>query len=178
LWDSVAGVTNRRLVAIAGNDAHSNVGLSLNDASGRQLLGLKLDPYERSFRVVRVHILVKKGIELSRDSILEALGHGHCYLSFDVFADATGFNFRVNNSESLMGDDVSANSQPRLTVTAPLTSRIVFLKNGTAVYQSTGQSAEFLPDGAGIYRVEAYLESLPPPAKGQPWIISNPIYVR
>ena len=178
LWDTVAGVTNRRLVAIAGNDAHSNVGVSLNDASGKQLLGLKLDPYERSFRVVRIHILVKKGIELSRDSILEALARGRCYLSFDIFADATGFNFWVNNSSAMMGDDVSTSVQPRLSVTTPIPARIVFLKNGGAVYQSTGKTAEFQAEGPGIYRVEAYLESLPAPANGQPWIIANPIYVR
>jgi hypothetical protein len=177
-WDTAAALTNRRLVAIAGNDAHSNVGISLNDASGKQLLGVKLDPYERSFRVMRSHILIKKGIELSRDSILEALAHGHCYLSFDIFADATGFNFWVSNSERVMGDDISTNIQPRLSVTTPVPARIVFLKNGGTVHQSTGLTAEFLPDGPGIYRVEAYLESLPPPAKGQPWIISNPIYVR
>jgi hypothetical protein len=177
-WDTAAAVTNRKLVAIAGNDAHSNVGISLNDASGKQLLGVKLDPYERSFRVVRVHIMVKKGIELSRDSLLKALADGHCYLSFDIFADATGFNFWVNNSEALMGDDISTNVQPRFSVTTPATARIVFLKNGGAVYQSTGKSAEFQAEGPGIYRVEAYLESLPAPAKGQPWIISNPIYVR
>ncbi|HXI62785.1 MAG TPA: hypothetical protein VNF70_08735, partial [Pyrinomonadaceae bacterium] len=37
LWDEA--ITNHRtFVAIAGNDAHSNVGLSLNDASGQQWL--------------------------------------------------------------------------------------------------------------------------------------------
>jgi hypothetical protein len=177
LWDS-AGAPNKRLVAIAGNDAHSNVGINLNDASGQQLLGLKLDPYERSFRVVRTHVLIKKGTELSRESILEALTHGHCYLSFDIFADAADFNFSVDGSEATMGDEISASAQPRFSVTTPLSARIVFLKNGNVVYQGTGKTAEFSPDGPGVYRVEAYLDSLPAPVTGQPWIISNPIYVR
>jgi hypothetical protein len=177
-WDSAAASPNKRLVAIAGNDAHSNVGMSLNDASGQQLLGLKLDPYERSFRVVRTHVLIKKGTELSREAILDALAHGHCYLSFDIFGDATGFNFSVNGSEATMGDEISASAQPRLSVTTPLWTRIGFLKNGNVVYQGTGQTAEFSPDGPGVYRVEAYLDSLPAPVTGQPWIISNPIYVR
>ena len=176
LWDTAEGSTNKRLVAIAGNDAHSNVGLSLNDSSGKQLVGLKLDPYERSFRVVRTHVLIKRGIE--RESILEALAHGHCYISFDIFADATGFNFSVNGSEVTMGDEISASAQPRLFVTTPFLARIVFLKNGNVVYQGIGKTAEFSPDGPGVYRVEAYLDSLPGPVTGQPWIISNPIYVR
>src|SRR5882672_10999590 len=45
-WDEAISVSKRRLVATAGNDAHSNVGLSVNDASGNQWLGVKLDPYE------------------------------------------------------------------------------------------------------------------------------------
>jgi hypothetical protein len=178
LWDGVAGAPGKRFVAIAGNDAHSNVGVSLNDASGKQLLGLKLDPYERSFRMVRTHVLIKKGIELSRESILVALARGHCYLSFDIFADASGFNFSVNGSEALMGDEISVNAQPRFSVTTPVWARIVFRKNVAVVYQGVGQTAEFSPDGPGVYRVETYLDSLPPPVTGQPWIISNPIYVR
>ena len=178
LWDAAEGSTNKRLVAIAGNDAHSNVGVSLNDSSGQQLLGLKLDPYERSFRVVRTHVLIKKGTELTRESILEALAHGHCYLSFDIFADATGFNISVNGSEATMGDEIPASTQPRLSVTTPLLARIVFLKNGNIVYQGIGKTADFSPDGPGVYRVEAYLDSLPAPVTGQPWIVSNPVYVR
>jgi len=178
LWDGAAGATGKRLVAIAGNDAHSNVGVSLNDSSGKQLLGVKLDPYERSFRVVRTHVLIRKGIELSRESSLEALAHGHCYLSFDLFADASGFNFSANGSEAMMGDDISFNSQPRFSVNSPVSARIVFRKDGAVVYQGLGRTAEFSPDGPGVYRVEAYLDSLPPPVTGRPWVISNPIYVR
>ncbi|MBA3804793.1 MAG: hypothetical protein H0X14_03655, partial [Acidobacteria bacterium] len=52
-WDEQIAARNRKVVGIAGNDAHSNVGLSLGDASGKKLFEIKLDPYERSFRVVR-----------------------------------------------------------------------------------------------------------------------------
>ena len=83
-WDQAIVNTNRKLVAIAGNDAHSNVGVSLNDSSGNQLLGIKLDPYERSFRTVRTHVLIKQGEALTRESLIEALSLGHCYTSFDL----------------------------------------------------------------------------------------------
>ena len=49
-WDELTGQGGQRLVATAGNDAHANVGLSLNDSTGKTLIGFKLDPYERSFR--------------------------------------------------------------------------------------------------------------------------------
>jgi hypothetical protein len=177
-WDSAITDSNRKLVAIAGNDAHSNVGVSLNDSSGKQIVGLKLDPYERSFRTVRTHILLAKDAALTRESLLEALSRGHCYVSFDLFGDPRGFQFAVNNSSEMMGDEVSAANQPRLRIHAPLPARVILLKNGSVISQRTGTDVEFAPDGAGSYRVELYLDSLPAPATNRPWILSNPIYVR
>lgn len=177
-WDEAIARSNRKLVAIAGNDAHSNVGLSLNDASGKQLIGLKLDPYERSFRTVRTHVLIRKDKGLSRESLLEALSQGHCYVAFDIFSDARGFDFRLSNSDKIMGDEIPSASQPKLQVRTPLPARILMIKNGAVIEQKSGNAAEFSPDGAGTYRVEVYLDSLPAPARGQPWIVSNPIYVR
>ena len=177
-WDQTMVSSNHKLVAIAGNDAHSNVGISLNDSSGKQLIGIKLDPYERSFRVVRTHILIKKDNGLTRESLLEALSLGHCYISFDLFSDASGFSFAAIGSDKIMGDEISLNSQPRLIVRAPLASRIVLLKNGNAFDQKSGTAVEFSPDGAGVYRAEVYLDALPAPVTGQPWILSNPLYVK
>ena len=94
-WDDAISASGRKLTAIAGNDAHSNVGVSVNDAAGKQWLGVKLDPYERSFRVVRTHVLIKKNQALSRESLLEAIALGHCYVSFDIFGEAKGFSFTV-----------------------------------------------------------------------------------
>jgi hypothetical protein len=177
-WDQTIANTNRKLVAIAGNDAHSNVGVSLNDFSGKQLIGIKLDPYERSFRTVRTHVLIKQGMGLTRESLIEALSLGHCYVSFDLFGDASGFNFSVTNSDKTMGDEVALSNQPRLIVRTSVPSRVVLIKNGSAVDQKTGTTAEFSPEGAGAYRVEVYLDALPAPVTGQPWILSNPIYLR
>jgi hypothetical protein len=177
-WDLAVRHNNRKLVAFAGNDAHSNVGVSLNDASGKQLAGLKLDPYERSFRTVRTHVLIKKDQALSRESLLDAISHGHCYLSFDLFSEARGFNFRISNSDKIMGDEIALNSQLRIQVQSPVPARIVMLKNGAVIDQKSGTKVEFSPDGTGVYRVELYLDSLPKPVAGQPWVISNPIYVK
>lgn len=177
-WNAAIGNHNHRLVAVAGNDAHSNIGVSLNDAAGRQLIGLKLDPYERSFRTVRTHVLIKKDKGLTRESLLDAVSQGHCYLSFDLFSDASGFDFRIKNSDKIMGDETALISQPRLEVQSPLPARIVMLKNGNVTEQKSGTMADFSPDGPGVYRVELYLDSLPAPVTGQPWVISNPIYVR
>jgi hypothetical protein len=177
-WDEAIMASNHKLVAIGGNDAHSNVGLSVNDASGKQWLGVKLDPYERSFRVVRTHVLIRRGIELSRESLLEALSQGHCYLSFDLFADGNGFSFAAIGPEhAVMGDEVPLANGLHLVVDSPIASRIVLIKDGNIVDQRRG-SGEFQVTAKGSYRVELYLDSLPGPVNSQPWIISNPIYVR
>lgn len=182
-WEAAMQQTHHDMVAIAGNDAHANVGLSLNDASGNQLIGLKLDPYERSFRLVRTHVLIKTGEPLTRDSLLLALAQGHCYVSFDIFADAAGFSFTAdddlgNQSQPTpMGGSLPALGHTRLTVKAPLPCRFVLYRNGDRVEEKVGLLAEFIAERAGRYRVEAYLQSLPAPAGDRPWIISNPIYV-
>jgi hypothetical protein len=180
-WDDVLAGGNRKIVATAGNDAHSNVGLSVNDSAGHQLLGIKLDPYERSFHVVRTHVLIEKGQPLTRDSLLKSIARGRCYISFDIFGDGSGFDLtaRKDSHEATMGDEVALSNGLRLKASAPLVCRFLILRNGTVVGQKSGERMmEFEIHERGAYRVEAYLDSLPPPADAKPWIISNPIYVR
>jgi hypothetical protein len=177
-WDDAISTSSRRLAATAGNDAHSNIGVSLNDASGKQLLGIKLDPYERSFRTVRTHVLIKKDKGLTREGLLEAISQGHCYLSFDLFGDAKGFIFASTGTEpKIMGDEIASTQAVHLKASAPLNCRFVLLKSGEVIDQKSGTTADFAISNFGNYRIEAYLDSLPTPVKGQPWIISNPIYV-
>ena len=172
--------SRRRLVATAGNDAHANVGLSLNDSSGKQILGLKLDPYERSFRVVRTHVLLGKDQPLTREALLNAIAAGHCYFSFDLFADPQGFEFTAQDGSGVtMGDEIRLAPGLKLAVTLPLSGKVVLFRDGTRVEEESGVTQkEFSVTQAGAYRVEVYLPQLPAPVTGQPWIISNPIYVK
>jgi hypothetical protein len=181
LWDNALVAGGRRLVATAGNDAHANVGVTLNDSAGRRLLGIKLDPYERSFRLVRMHLLVPREKGLSTETLLAALGEGHCFIAFDLFGDSTGFSFSATNGSDrkIAGDEITLSGATRLIVNTPLSSRILLFRNGSVVQERTGEfTNEFEVSEKGIYRVEVYLAALPKPVSDQPWIISNPIYVR
>jgi hypothetical protein len=123
-------------------------------------------------------VLIKKDKGLTREGLLEAISQGHCYLSFDLFGDAKGFMFAPTGTEpKIMGDEIAYTYGLVLKVSAPLNCRLVLWKNGTAIDQKSGASVDFSIYGPGSYRVEAYVDSLPSPVKGQPWIISNPIYV-
>lgn len=179
-WDELTASTGRRIVAIAGVDAHSNVGLRIGDRSGNDLLGVQLDPYERSFRIVRTHALVERDGELNREALLAAFERGHCYFAFDIFADATGFRFFAENGNErrILGDEIMLNDGVGLSVLTPLESRIVLFKDGRVLTEvrDTAQH-KFTIQHAGVYRVEVYLDWLEL-IGGEPWIVSNPIYVR
>lgn len=182
-WDELINQKGDRLVATAGNDSHANVGISLNDSSGKTLLGFRLDPYERSFRLVRLHVLARPlhGPLLDEASLLTAISDGHCFIGFDLFGDTTGFRFTAQdaNEKSVMGGEIKLEDAVRLSVILPVTGRIVLLKDGNVVQDDTGiNKRDYTVTDKGSYRVEVYLPQLPKPAGEQPWIISNPIYVR
>jgi hypothetical protein len=170
----------RRVVAIAGNDAHANIGVSLQDLTGKSLFQIKLDPYERSFRVVRTHVLLTRDQALDRTTLLAALAAGHSYVSFDVLTDATGFRFTATNGAEtkMLGDEIALASGVRLKVSVPVESRVVVVKDGRKFDEKLTRENEWTVDERGVYRVECYLPQLPAPLDAKLWIISNPIYVR
>lgn len=180
-WDEAIAAKNKRLVGVAGNDSHANVGISVIDSSGKTLLGLQLDPYERSFRLVRLHVLVPRDKPLNQETLAEAIAGGHCFVGFDLFGDTTGFRFTASNGPDtrIQGDEITAGKEVRLAVSTPVPSRVILMKDGKRFDERSGaRKAEFLVTEKGSYRVEAYLPQLPKPVSEQPWIISNPIYVR
>jgi hypothetical protein len=188
-WDEAIRKKGKSFVATPGNDAHANIGLSLNDSSGKTWVGFKLDPYERSFRLVRLHVLEQWplpgefGLPTPPDEIrlLSDISAGHCFIGFDIFGDTSGFRFTASDSDEtrMMGDEIKLENEVRLSVKLLVQGRIVLLKDGTVVHDDSGLSTkDYAVTEKGSYRVEVYLPQLPKPAGEQPWIISNPIYVR
>jgi len=171
-WDQA--LTRARLTATSGNDAHANIGVSLKDSSGKTLLGIQLDPYATSFRLVRLHVLIEQGKTLDATTLMEAIRAGHCYIGFDVLGDTSGFVFEAENGK-LQGDEISLDPETRLRVRSPVPGRIVILKDGVIWTDDSGiATREVAITERGVYRAEVYLPQL----GNLPWIISNPIYVR
>ena len=178
-WDQA--LARRRLIAVGGNDAHSNIGLSLKDSSGKTLLGIQLDPYETSFRLVRLHALVEKNRPLDPPSLLSAIQAGHCFIGFDFLGDSSGFSFEAENAgeKKIQGDEIALQQATRLRIRTPIASRIVVLKDGAVFLDESGiNTKELAVTERGVYRVEVYLPQLGAIVAQKPWIISNPIYVR
>lgn len=177
-WDQALART--RLTAVGGNDAHSNIGVSLKDGSGKTLLGVQLDPYETSFRLVRLHALIEKNRPVDSSAVIAAVRAGHCYIGFDFLVDASGFSFEAENAgeQKIQGDEIGLGPETRLRIRTPISSRIVVFKDGAVFLDETGINAKELAiTERGVYRVEVYLPQLGQVGR-QPWIISNPIYVR
>ena len=179
-WDEYNAKGAGRAYAYAGNDAHANVGWDLQDKDGRKILDLKLDPYERSFRLVRTHVLLRKDEPLDEQSLLAALGRGSFFLSFDLFGDPSGFRFTADDG-AVMGGEVSLppGGEVRLKVSLPVRARTVFYRDGQAVQEVADATQASMAAGQkGVYRVEIYLDRLGSLLERRPWIISNPIFVR
>jgi hypothetical protein len=80
-----------------------------------------------------------------------------------------------------MGDEIAtgADGRVRLFVRSPVKCRTVFFRDGRAVREvKDSAAAELTVEGAGVYRVEVYLDQLGSLLEGKPWIVSNPIFVR
>lgn len=166
----------RRLAAVAGNDAHANLGLE-------RLSDFRLDPYELSFSLFRNHVLLEKGTPLTAEALVAALRAGRSYIAFDLFGDPTGFRFTADNGAErrTQGDEIPlpAGGRVRLKVRSPLKCRAVFFRDGRVAHEEKDtRGTEISVDGSGVYRVELYLDGLGPLLEGKPWVISNPIFVR
>ena len=170
-WDQA--LARARLTATGGNDAHANIGVSLNDSSGKKLLGILLDPYEVSFRLVRLHVLIEENKPLDEASLMEAIRAGHCFIGFDFLGDPTGFAFEADRA--IQGDEISLNADTKLRIRTPVPSRMVIIKDGSVFLEENGITSKEIPiKDRGVYRAEIYLPQL----GNRLWILSNPIYVR
>jgi hypothetical protein len=188
-WDEYNASGAGRAYAFAGNDAHANVGLALQGRDGKKFLDFKLDPYERSFRLLRTHVLLEKGEPFDESNLLAALRMGNFFLAFDVFGDPTGFRFTAatnpgeasTRARANMGDEITLppGGEVRLKVSLPVRGRTVFYRDGQVVQEVPDSARAYLPvEQKGVYRVEVYLDELGSMLEGKPWIISNPIFVR
>jgi hypothetical protein len=178
-WDQA--LAHAKLTATAGNDAHANIGVNLQDGTGKTLAGIQLDPYATSFRLVRLHVLTDPAKALDTAQLLYAIKAGHCFIGFDLFGDTAGFRFEASNSTEtkIQGDEIQLQKETRLRVTTPVPARLLLFKDGSVILNDYGiTTKEFPVTERGVYRVELYLPEVEEIIGEKPWIISNPIYVK
>ena len=178
-WDEA--LAHARLTATPGNDAHANIGVSLQDGAGKTLAGIQLDPYSTSFRLVRLHVLTDPNSALDTAQLLSAIRAGHCFIGFDLFGDTSGFRFEAITATETrtQGDEIPLQTDLRLRIQTPVTTRILLFRDGSVILNAHGFTTADIPvTKQGVYRVEVYLPEVERIIGEKPWIISNPIYVR
>lgn len=179
-YDELAA--RRKLLLVAGADAHSNKGYYLfADDEGNRQFGFKIDPYGMVLRLVRLHVLIDEGTPLTSESLIDAMREGQAFVGLDVMGDTSGFAFAAENGAErrIMGEEIALSGGVKLTAAAPGEGTFVLLRNGEKVGTISGAAeAGFTADRPGAYRVEVYRDALGVPFDRTPWIMSNPIYVR
>jgi len=182
-WDALA--SRRRVVGLAGTDAHARLDVRGNDSGGR-LAMLPIPGYEPMFRTFS---MTAPGITLTREAdkdavaLLDAIRGGRVYTNIDALATPAAVSFSAARGDQTwaMGDLVPpAGDQLELRVdsNAPENSTIVLMKNGQPTETVTGRSLrQSVPASPAVYRVEILVPGAPgkPPV---PWVVTNPIYVR
>jgi hypothetical protein len=178
-WSRIAG--RRRLVMIAGTDAHAKVALRGSDPSP---FSLPIPGYEVAFRTISVHVRPERTLsgDASADAavLVRALRAGHLYSVIDGVASPPAFELTATNASGAAreGDDLPAGGPVTLSVRSnapPEFATVIF--NGVNLVSSNHHEQRFdvrLPETPGVYRVEIRSAR----TEHAPWLMSNPIYVR
>jgi len=175
-WD--AELPHRMLTGLAGADAHQNLGLRLETASGQEIFSFTADPYRESFRAVSVHVMLGADAPVSEQAVLSALRRGATYFAFEKIASATGFSFHAVQAGKVTGMGSTVSPGATLICQAPRRAVLQVLRNGHLWQAEKGGRLSVTAKDPGVYRAEVYPADPPESLVGKPWIVSNPIFVK
>lgn len=181
-WAAIA--TRRRVVTLAGADAHAKLALRSADP-GDSRYALPLPGYEASFRVLSVHVRPERPLSGNAaddaGAILRAIRAGHLYTAIDGVATPPSFELSAANRSGAaeQGDELPIDGPVtlRIRTNAPASFTTVVL-DGVQVVSGNHHEPEFtvtMPDKPAVYWVQVRSTGRPPEVS---WVTSNPIYVR
>lgn len=179
-WDRLTAT--RRVVALAGIDAHGGVGRRMEDGSRSGVLGVP--SYESSFRTFSMRAVLDhrwsgRAAEDAR-ALIEAIRSGRIYTTIDALAAPGLLQLEANAGDHViaMGGGLAPGTPATVAahVLKPASAQVVLLKNGHEVASTREDVLRAPVEGDGAYRIEVRLDGAPgsPPI---PWLVSNPIYV-
>ena len=185
LWDQQTA--GRRVVGLAGADAHARVPIGIGVGRDGRGFDLRFPGYETLFRAFSAHVELRRAWSgdprADAEALLGAVRAGRIYTVIDALGEFAHFRYRARSGGAVieMGERVDGTEPLTLEVSTggPPGREIVLLRRGRAVARSRESVLRFeVPAGAppAAYRVEVGLDGAPgtPP---MPWIVSNPIYV-
>jgi hypothetical protein len=179
-WDVLTA--RRRVVGLAGHDAHGGIGSESPNAKGRRV---HVPSYESSFRTFGVYVTLPTFTTPNpadhADVLIRALREGAVFTAIDAVAAPAALEFRAEAADGITvhsgGIVPDGSDRVRFTVRAavPAGATITLLRGGTPVAQGDGGALEHTDDRRGAYRVEVSVRGAPG-TPSVPWLVSNPIY--
>ena len=180
-WDELTA--QRRVVAVAGADAHARIPLTSVGDPYDNRISLPLPGYEQIFRTFSIalpDVMLAGEARADANAVLEAIRRGGVFSSIDALAGPVAFSFSASGAGDrvAMGEDVIAKGLLTFQVrsNAPDGVTVSLLRDGHPAKTASGSQLEHSTSDPGVYRVEMQWPGAPggPPV---PWVVSNPIYV-
>ena len=171
-WDSLN--QTKKIVGIGELDNHG----SIVKIGSIKIAAL---PFDRAFKFIHTHICTQEPLSGNHQKdiplLFNALRHGRCYMAMEYFQPSKGFVFKItqNNVEYSMGDSLFLEDKAQISVSLPASALVRIIRDGALLAEETNQNIILSISEGGVYRVEAYLKRY---GKYQPWIFSNPVFVK
>ena len=189
-WDRMSSA-GRRLLALAGADAHARLGLRDYEERPVGAWALHVPAYEQVFRafsnVVELDAPLAMHAASDAEAVIAAIGHGRTHTVIDGLAAGGKFEFFARAGAAIVRSGAAVPQDASVVFVAralsPPGARLRLLRNGRVVAESTGlelthAATTHLAAGemGAAFRVEVVVPGAPgrPPV---PWIVSNPIFV-
>ena len=173
----------RRVVALAGADAHARLGFRNSTDPYQEGFALHLPSYESVFRAFAIRAQLDRPLAgragADAMAVRAAIAAGHVYTAIDALATPPAFDFtaRSGSFSARAGDDLALGGPVEVDARAnDPAAQVVLFENGRRVADGGGTVHYRAPERAAVFRVEVDA----PNASGRPpipWILSNPIYV-
>lgn len=163
----------RRLRIIGGSDAHAN----------RYALGpipLVVFPYERLFRTVNLHVLLRRPLGGNflddREAVYEAIEAGRSFIGYHRLGNPRGFQFFAANGETraTYGEAIAASGEVTLEAHSPLPARLRLIRHGEVIAEARGTYLRYRTSRPGAYRLEAWRWGW---GRWRGWVFTNPIFL-
>jgi hypothetical protein len=160
-WDALSAT--RRVIALAGHDAHGGIGRRIEDG-GRW--GIPLPSYEASFRSFSTRAVLENPLsgdpQADAHALIAAIRDGRVFTAIDAIAGPALLDLRV------------ANGAIRADSSMPPNAELSLLRDGVAIATAANGHVN-IPVEAGGFRVEVRVPGSPgtPPV---PWLVSNVVY--
>ena len=180
-WDGL--LRKRRVVALAGTDAHARLGFRDGPEPYVNPVFVRVPSYETALRVASIRVRLAEPLSRNpardADAIVAAVRAGHVHSVVDALAGPASFDFSARSGGVSAGEgDALPLSDPvvvRVRANPPAGGWIVLFRDGLQVHRVASSELIYASDRPGVYRAEVWLQ-----ARGRdgfvPWVVSNPIY--